>query len=159
MRFSKKILPLLLVASLLTSACRRSTTLALSYRSLPTAGWNRADTLCFPFDSVEQSGYYALQIALRTAAARPYPFTSLTLRVDVELGDSAFTDTLTLPLADAHGAPEGSGVAHRQTTFPARRLALRSGQRGRIVVRHLMEQTPLRGLESLGVELAAADAR
>jgi len=157
MRFSKKILPLSLVAILLTAACTRTSRLAFDYRELPAAGWNRADSLCFDIDSVASDGDYALRVGLRTSMARPYPFTALTLQIDVCLGDSMLTDTLTLAVADEHGALKGTGVAHRQQTFPAQLLRLRAGQSGRVVVRHLMEQTPLIGVESIGVEIEAAD--
>ncbi|MBR1732932.1 MAG: gliding motility lipoprotein GldH [Alloprevotella sp.] len=143
-----------LAAIALLCGCRPGAA-KFAYKPLPPAGWDAAESVTFPVDSVPADGFYVLTVGLRTSAARPYPYRSVTLRVSTRIPDTAQerTKELALPLADTWGDTGGSGTTLFQYEQTADTLQLRGGQRGTIRIAHAMRDRLLTGITDIGIRL------
>lgn len=143
-----------LVSVALLCGCRPGAA-KFAYKPLPPSGWDTAEAVSFPVDSIPADGFYVLTIGLRTSAARPYPYRGITLRIGTRFPDTAQmrTKDLALPLADTRGDTEGNGTTLFQYEHTADTLHLRRGERGTIRIAHAMRDRVLTGITDIGVRL------
>lgn len=130
----------------------------LQYQSLRVEGWEYRDSVTFEIDSLSTSGKRELGIALRKSSSHAYPFTSLTLAVHQtwHLGDSTLvnrTDTLECVFGSPDATLRAKGVSLYPYEFPLCALPLPAHAKGRIVIRHLMNQQVLPGFDSIGLRM------
>lgn len=143
-----------LLFALLLVACNRRPVAAFSYRSTPVDGWESADTLIFPIDSLPADGRYALTVGVRTSSAYPYPFRTLALSIEARfLSQARYADTLYCSLTDREGDVSGKGVSVYQYTFPVDTFQLHRGARGTITIHHIMRRNLLPGVSDVGIRL------
>lgn len=69
------------VAALLCAGCMRRQAQNV-VADMTVDGWDATDTLHFEVPPVERAGEYAVSLLLRTAAARPFPYTEIALGCD-----------------------------------------------------------------------------
>ncbi len=137
---------------LVMGACDRRTVVN-RYRSISAEGWEQYDTLVFTVDSIKEKGLYAFDIGLRITNDFPYQAIYLLIEQKWDKPRTWRSDTLRCPLASPDGDITGSGISQLQYTIPFTTLDLTVGQRGQIIVRHLMRRDLLPGVTSIGVEL------
>lgn len=143
-----------LLFALLLVACNRRPVATFSYRSTPVDGWENADTLIFPIDSLPADGRYALTVGVRTSSAYPYPFRMLALSIEARfLSQTRYADTLYCSLTDHEGDVSGKGVSVYQYTFPVDTFQLHRGARGTITIHHIMRRNLLPGVSDVGIRL------
>ena len=124
-----------LLLSLLLVACNRHHVAKFSYRSTPVDGWESADTLIFPIDSLPADGRYALSIEARF------------------LSQARYADTIYCSLTDHEGDVSGKGVSVYQYSFPVDTFQLHRGARGTITIHHIMRRNLLPGVSDVGIRL------
>lgn len=138
------------VAVLALSACSEHK-ICDNYRTLSTEGWERGDTICYPIDSVETSGNYTIEIGLRTT--HDFPFQKLWLVVEQHYThpEAFCRDTLPCVLATPNGDITGHGISRYDYKIPLGMQHFEVGQRGVIVVHHIMRSDLLPGISDVGV--------
>ncbi len=124
------------------------------FRTLPTEGWDRTDTLYFEIDSLATSGTYVAILSLRTTSAPSYPYTDVTLEVSRAFAArTQHVETVTFPLNNKNGVSTGKGTSLYLHDFPLDTLTLSTGDYGVYKVGHLMRHTPLPGIRDVGLTL------
>ena len=152
-RLRNKLLPALMAATLCLAACDKAP-LQHSYLTLPTEGWRKADTLCFPLHTGVPVSKAALQVEVRHSNG--YPYRNLHLALSIEKPDSTLllpTDTLRLMLTDNKGRFAGNGgvgtfYQSQSDSYP---LALPDTGVYHVRLIHCMGDTLLRGVSDVGV--------
>ena len=152
MRLRSLFLPLLLLLTL--CACTyRPRTAVFTYRALPQDGWDIADTLLFPVDSLPADGRYVLHVLLRTdAATRQKSSVSLDVEQAWQLDSTCVQRQRRVRTAlppEPHAVPADIAL-HADT------ISLQQGARGHVVVRHATTPRILRGLTHIGMKLELA---
>ena len=156
-----------LLLSLLLVACNRHHVAKFSYRSTPVDGWESADTLIFPIDSLPADGRYALTIGVRTFSGAilhmvsfDRPMSTNSLSLDYVIGPEArflsqarYADTIYCSLTDHEGDVSGKGVSVYQYSFPVDTFQLHRGARGTITIHHIMRRNLLPGVSDVGIRL------
>ncbi len=141
------------LSCLLTVAACSLDTVYCQYRSVPTGGLDRSDTLSFDIPPLREGGCYREEVGVRTTA--DYLFTDLVLIVDqtaIKTGKT-YHDTLYCPLTGRDGNINGGGVSHYQYRFPLTTLSLAAGDSLHITVRHGMKREVLPGITDIGIAL------
>lgn len=122
-----------------------------AYQSVSIDGWDASDSVVFTVDSLSQGGNYRAVVGVRSSVAQAYEFRTLFLEVRQQWqGTPLVCDTVACELSDQRGDMEGDGTLYQQYEFPISHIALQSGQRGRIVVRHIMRREILSGISDIG---------
>lgn len=134
-----------------------SETVDYQCRPVDVNGWEQFDTIMFVVDSLPASDDYLLNIGLRTTSAFPYQSIYIQVEQNWKQPDLHRCDTLKCTLATPNGDIVGSGISHFQYVFELDRQALATGQRGTLVIRHLMRRELLPGVASIGIKLSRAN--
>ena len=128
------------------------------YQQIPTAGWEKNDTLSFAVPPVGNNGLYSVDLGIRTIGS--YPFMSLTLIVDILREGTTLTDKegwqeqrINCHLFDEKGHVKGYGINYYQYHFHVTSLALNIGDSLQVKVRHDMKREILPGISNLGIQL------
>ncbi len=134
------------------SSCQGdSRTLTHHYQSLPNDVWSQTDTLRFAMPASEQ-GTYLLSVGL--LLGNSYHYNDIWLVAETRLTDPQHVRRDTIHVAtsasDTHGA---KGVNLRQCVQQASSLPLEQGQRGEILVYHIMTTEDLPHVAGVGVRV------
>lgn len=145
---------LLTICLLMQTACGRHEA-AYQYCDIQSEGWEPADTLHFRVDTLKQTADYLLSVGLRTTVTRPYPFRTVWLVVKTAWHNPSLQtcDTIECKLTNEDGEQLGDGVSLIQYNFPLRRLTLRAGQSGQILIHHFMQREQLEGITDVGIRM------
>lgn len=124
------------------------------YESVPTAGWEKNDTISFGVPPIATAGKYKEEVGLRVSG--DYPFMSLTLIVEQTVIPTFQTrrDTLSCLLVDKEANQLGRGVTRFQHRFHLTTLALNEGDSLHIDIRHNMKREMLPGVSDVGITLS-----
>lgn len=131
------------------------------FHHLEKGKWHRDSLLVFSIDSVITFGT-AYDVTVELTTNHGYPYRNLWLLVDHNLADSLIrTDTLRCLLANEHGKWLGSGAGGlNQLSLTYRSFIPRdSVYNYRLVIRHGMDGTLLRGVEKVGIKLFESDKK
>ncbi len=148
-------LPFLLLS--LALACERGTAYH-SFRRVPEKGWAADDTLSFDIPVCDSLPGYVLYAEVRHSVR--YPFRELYLALEWTYGSAAGDSSVhqrivRYPLAGERGQWLGSGWGSlRVSAFPVEKLRFPRTGVLRCKVYHLMNASPLRGVEDVGLRLA-----
>lgn len=142
----------LLCALGLCAACLGETRL---HRYLPVGkdGWERTDTLEFPFSPDSADTFFQVHVGLRVAPSFSYRRLWLGLRYDLIHPDTTYTDTLCYELSDSAGRLMGHGITRLQYERPVPPLYLRAGQSGTLRIYHLMKKEVIPDICEVGIRL------
>lgn len=151
----KRLKVLLTMAMLLLlSACGNDETVYHQYRTVPTQGWEREDTLSFVLpDSIFTRHPYRLEIELRHT--ENYAYRNLWIAVVRPHSTPPICDTLCLELADTEGKwyGEGNSSTFYQFHAPAGDIVF-SHADTLIQLIHLMTPPRLKGISDVGIRLS-----
>lgn len=144
-----------IVICLILASCRPSDTATFAYQPTPVDGWEVTDSLCFPIDSIVQSGEYTLSIGVRTSSAHPYPYRDIAFQVVERIGGRKTRRlNTTCHLTDSAGDVSGKGISTYQYAFDVDRIHLTEGDTGTIIIRHHMRDPILPGITDVGVKVS-----
>lgn len=152
---TKNKLLFLPIASLLLAACHDNTVYH-SYKTIPTGGWNKSDTLVYALPTSIPAGTYRMTIGIRHQ--ENYSYRDLWLGISQNVKDTLVytTDTLQLFLADKTGDWNGNGPGglyqFTQLYAPSFTITQDGGSRNIRIV-HIMTDNPLKGISDIGVRL------
>ena len=137
--------------SLFVASCQRRPQ-TIKYVSLPEEGWRSDNILTFEVDSMLPSDSYQAYLGIRTSSTVSYPYRQLVLEVTQSWGNQQrIVDTLECEVAEPDGEEKGQGVSLYAMEFPLGPVFVRQDTIGQFSVRHLMRQTPLRGIVDVGI--------
>ena len=142
-----------LALSLTFVACNYNGTLLHSYKSLPTEGWFRRDTICFDLPKVEENINGNLIIGLRTTSHIGINEVVLAVEQCNEAGEVSRCDTIHYPLTDAEGKSLGEGVNILQYETEPLSFCMQKSKQGRVRIHHLMTQETLIGITEIGIKI------
>lgn len=147
----------LLVAASVLSACGDRQCCYHAYRSLPSDGWSREDTLTFEVEAADSLTSYRLALEVRNRNDYPYQNLPLFLCFTDSAGIPLRTDTLPLRLADPAGSWTGKGWSGLyQSAFPAGEIPIGCAGRYYIKIAYTLPDERLQGVNDVGVRLSAA---
>ncbi len=136
------------------AACRENTVYH-TYHPVPARGWARNDTLVYTLPASLPAGSYALEVGVRYKET--YPYQNLWLgvaQVSLRHGETCFTDSLQLFLADERGATaDNSPGGLNQYMVPFRSVTIREGDSCAFRIVHIMKDNPLKGINDVGLRL------
>ncbi|MCH5182056.1 MAG: hypothetical protein J1F06_05425 [Prevotellaceae bacterium] len=120
--------------------------------------WGRADCLSLPVDTVAASGEYDLTLLLRTSAAGLSVCKTIYLNVREEglQLSPPLNDTLAVSLDNEQMRKGRNGVAYHEIAIPVRRVRLKRGMCGNLLISHAMAADSLTGISELGYRLEPA---
>ena len=130
------------------------------YRILPASRWERDSALLFRLDSLPVSPAAKYAVSLEITHRASYPYKNLRLYIDQNITDTtSVTDTLELKLADEFGNRYGAnvGTLYQISREYITHLQLDTSRIYLIKIRQAMQQTPLKGIEKIGVRVMAND--
>ncbi len=136
----------------LCAACIGETRLH-RYHPVGKDGWERTDTLEFPFSPDSADSFFRIHVGMRVAPS--FSVRSLCLAVQYNLSnpDTTYTDTLCYELSDTLGSLTGRGVTRLQYEHSASPLHLHPNQSVAIRLYHLMKKETLPGVCEVGIRL------
>lgn len=147
----------LMLQPFLLHSCQDSEVVCHQFQEVNPEGWNPTDTLTFTLPPLPtDSGTCLVDIFAQTRVVRDYPFTNMTLLVELcaDDGTPLHRDTIQCQLFDDADDAAGPGFVyltsdHKLTTYslscPHRPHTLR--------VAHLMRLTMLTGVTHIGVKV------
>lgn len=152
-----RLVPLTACLAALLSGCGQRPA-ECGYLPVSADGWGLTDTLTFRTDTLP-AGRYSLTLGLRTSAAVPYPYRSLTLRLQQtwKRTGTVRCDTVVCPLTTAAGDLSGKGLTFFQHEFPAGTFRLQKPAAGRLSVSHIMRREILPGITDVGFRIDRID--
>lgn len=142
-----------LALSLSFIACNYNGTLLHSYKSLPTEGWFRRDTICFDIPKVKENINGTLILGLRTTSLIGIKEVVLAVEQCNETGVVSRCDTIRYPLTDAEGKGLGKGVNILQYETEQLSFRLQKDKGSSVRIYHLMTQETLTGLTEVGIKI------
>ena len=142
-----------LALSLSLAACNYNETLLHSYKSLPSEGWYRRDTICFDLPKAEENINGTLIIGLRTTSHIGIKDVVLAVEQCNETGIISRCDTIHYPLTDAEGKGLGEGVNILQYETEPLSFRLQKNKQGYVRIHHLMTQETLTGITEIGIKV------
>lgn len=118
-------------------------------------GWETTELAAFHIDTLPQKGYYECMLHLRTATAHPYPYKQLMAEVQFKQNDSLYiaTDTICFNLYNESNKEKSAGISMHTHSLRLRDIYYQPEHPHQIIVRHLMDTTPLPGIVAVGLEL------
>lgn len=147
----------LLVAASALCACGDKQCRYHAYRSLPSEGWSRRDTLTFEVDVADSLTSYRLALEVRNRNSYPYQNLPLSFCFTDSAGIPLRTDTLQLRLAEPTGSWTGKGWSGLyQSAFPAGEVTVGRAGRYYIKIAYTLSDERLQGVNDVGVRLSAA---
>lgn len=147
---------LAIAAALALAGCSRNIVYT-HYEHVPESGWEQDASLSFLTDTMHHDGPYAEELHVRFTGS--YPYRLLTLIVSQTAAPSGYsrTDTVTIELTDDKGNTRGHGTMHKDVAMPLTPVALASGDRLHVTVRHHMHRFCLPGITDLGFKLSTVE--
>ena len=127
------------------------------FHHLDRERWYKDSLLVFTMDSAVLTPGKLFDLTIELSANRGYPYRDLWLRVDHNLTDTLIKrDTLHIELADRDGKWLGSGTGglnHLSVPYLRQILpTVRDSMAGySVVIAHIMNDNPLRGIERVGL--------
>lgn len=143
----------LLLTGYLIVACNENTVYH-SYRSIPSEGWRKSDTLFFNIPVKDSLEHLHLSVEIRNKSN--YAYRNLYLSVSHNLEDSMVwkTDTLLLMLADKEGKWSGTGWGSLfQSTLPIGSVVVQHPGNYTFKIAHRMQDELLKGINDIGVKI------
>lgn len=118
-------------------------------------GWETTELAAFHIDTLPQKGYYECMLHLRTSTAHPYPYKQLMAEVQFKQNDSLCiaTDTICFNLYNESNKEKSAGISMHTHSLRLRDIYYHPEHPYQIIVRHLMDTTPLPGIIAVGLEL------
>lgn len=153
-----RLIPLAAIISLLVSCSEGEE--YYRYHHLSKGQWYRDSAVVFTIDSLPLNPEKRYAVTLEITSSDRYPYRDLWLRVDHNLTDTLFhSDTLHTLLADEHGRWLGSGVGGlNQLSLPyLSTLSPDTARRYRLVIRQVMSDHTLTGIERVGLKVTETD--
>lgn len=150
-------LPALLLPVMLCTACDERTVYH-GFRSIPSGGWAREDTLCFEVSVPDSQTCYRVSVEVRNR--NDYPYQNLILAWGCETPDTCLqaVDSLHFRLADAEGIWTGSGWGGLYlSALPAGSVRIGKAGEYRFRVVSLMSDEVLRGVNDVGIRIERTD--
>ncbi len=142
-------------------ACTPSDVLFQEFTDVPSAGWERDSAIQFDLAIDDTVQPYVVLVTVRHTDE--YPFRNCYLgRQVIGAHGIEYQDTVEIQLADAQGKWLGQGVGGIKTlTVPFRAQAVSFQKPGlyRFRFAHVMRETPLPGIRSIGLSVEPADAK
>lgn len=130
------------------------------FHHIENGKWYRDSLLVFMVDSLIPVLGTTYDVTVELTTNHSYPYRDLWLQIDQDLTDSLVrADTLRYLLADEYGKWLGSGTGGlNQLSLPYRSFTPRdSVYNYRLVIRQIMDDNPLRGVEKVGIKVVEAD--
>lgn len=143
----------LLLTGCLIAACNENTVYH-SYRSIPSDGWQKSDTLFFSIPVKDSLRLFHLSAEIRNKSS--YAYRNLYLSVSHNLEDSTTwkTDTLLLVLADKEGKWNGTGWGSLfQSTLPIGSAVVQHPGNYTFKIAHGMQDELLKGINDIGIKI------
>ncbi|ADV43161.1 gliding motility lipoprotein GldH [Bacteroides helcogenes] len=151
-RFYLKSIILLFVAGVL-SACNKQQ-IYHTFQSLPTAGWQRKDTLRFNVEVTDSLTYYKLSVEIRNRNSYPYQNINLSVCYDNPDKHTSPADSLQFTLANEEGVWKGDGWGGLyQTSFPAGNIRIGKAGIYRFKIAYTLPDEKLKGINDIGIKL------
>ena len=116
--------------------------------------WNRNDTLRFDLKPVKESGVYGGQVQLRTL--QDFRYKNIWIVVEQEWGAKCLrtADTLCVDLEILPHESSESGIILQHFVSEIIPVKLKRGQKGKVRIRHLMQEENIRSVTEVGYFLA-----
>lgn len=152
---NRPLVTLVVLALLILCGCQQQVAYH-QFAHIPSAGWDKTDTLHFDISPVATDGDYSLDAQLRTN--KFYPFLQLTMEVNetVHPSQEHHHDVIVCQLIDKEGALEGDGISYFQYQFHVRDFTLRQGDSIHISLTHNMKRELMPGVTDVGLRLSLA---
>ncbi len=128
-------------------------TLAHHYESPARQRWGVRDTLLFTLPEADVSGDYLFSVGMRLGVAFPYAGVWAVAEVRLHNPDTLWRDTLYYPTTRPDGRPYGNGMNLQLHELPFATLRLLRGQRGEVLLYHIMRSEYLPEVHSVGVRV------
>ncbi len=144
-----------LLAACLVAACGNKNTVYHSYQSLPSAGWEKSDTLSFLIP-VADSVPTILKLFAEVRNRTDYPYRDLHLVLSQNIQDSTVwhTDTIAICLTDSTGRWTGKGW---ESVYQSERFvrAIQPLYPGKYTVKVAsgMKDGKLQGINDIGIRI------
>ena len=149
---------IMLLATVLFSSCQEQI-IYHSFRSIPTQGWIRKDTVCFDVAVTDSQTQVHLSLDLRNRNTYPFQNILICLSQENPEGQISISDTLSLSLADTQGMWTGQGWGGLyQSRFPLQHIQIQKAGDYHFKIHHLMPQDTLIGIQDVGILLEKAPA-
>lgn len=152
LKSSRHIVLLVVLATLCLMGCSKKKVF-MDYAHVASAGWMRADSMCFSVDSVSEDGEYYLKLGLRSDNRYPYMDIAVVIERKIFPRETCHRDTVFLDLISPNGHSRGTGVNVYQYLFDVDTLYLDKGDSVSVSVRHIMKKDSLQGISDVGIEL------
>jgi gliding motility-associated lipoprotein GldH len=152
-RRDKLFIVTILAGGSLLTACADHTVYH-TYRTIPTDGWNAADTLAYEVSIDDSAAVYEMQVEVRHRSDYRYQNLSLELLVDNPQQQRVLTDTLHYLLTGSDGTWAGNGWGGLYNVA-SEVMPVHFAHTGsyRISITSLMADPQLRGINDVGVRI------
>lgn len=123
-----------------------------TYQNLPSAGWQKQDTLEYILPSYLAGKSYQMEIGLRHT--ENYAYQDIWLKVLHPLSPQIHPDTLHLKLADQWGNWQGKGTSGNLYQYTNNQVIHLSSADSLLQIVHIMRDNPLKGISDVGIKLS-----
>ncbi|MBR5466525.1 MAG: hypothetical protein IKU79_03865 [Bacteroidaceae bacterium] len=124
------------------------------YHHITQEGWLRSDTLSFNIPEPEENGFYKVRFEMRTAPTFKYSQLWIAYDFRTNIPYRLVSDTICFTTGTSgDNKLGGKGVTHRNFTTESVEIFLHQGQRGDLIVRHIMAEEPISEITEIGVKV------
>ncbi len=146
-----------LIAFLAISCSRQPA--RIQYESVAPEGWEQGDKKQFVVTNIVDSSLYDIHLLLRTNEEYPYKNLVVAIEEMIYPSHTHHVDTLSCDIFDDKGAPNGDGISLFQHSYYVTTLPLRPADSLVVTIKHDMQDTIIRGISDVGIEMSYAKRR